>query len=101
MFTPFAEHIWPKALDNSKSKITGHVRPLARTYPAPQPDISGARAAGYKKGVHTPSNPRPLTSSQLHPLRLQVLSRQFWGFSTKSLGFLGDSSPLPLVIFKS
>jgi hypothetical protein len=106
MSAPFARHIWPNLSETSKSEITGHVWPLAqtypvdRTYPAPQPNISGARAKGYKRGVLTPSNPRPLISSPLHSLRLQVLSSQFGDSSTESLGFLGDSSPLPLVFIK-
>jgi hypothetical protein len=52
---PFARHIQPKLLETAKSALTGHVRPLARTYPtnrtcpAPSPDKSGPRVIGYMK----------------------------------------------------
>jgi hypothetical protein len=64
--------IWPDI--SSKSKITRHVQPLARTYPADQtyvasqPDIFDARANRYKSGVHTPSNPGTPISSPLQIL---------------------------------
>jgi hypothetical protein len=74
---PFARHIWPEALENSKSDFTWYIRPSHRTYlatwtyPAPQLDISSTRAAGYIKGGFIPlSNPNSFTSSTLHPLRL-------------------------------
>jgi hypothetical protein len=78
----------------------GNIRPshrtylVTRTYPVLQPDMSGTQAARYIKGVPAPSNPNTFTSSPLHLLRLKG------GSSTKSLGFLRDSSPLPLVFSK-
>jgi hypothetical protein len=72
----------------------------SRTCLAPGPDISDAWAKGYKKGVHTPSNPNSSTSSPLHLWWLQGLPRRFGDSSNEPLGFLGDSSPLSLDFFK-
>jgi hypothetical protein len=51
----------------SKTEITEHVRPLAQTYSALPLDLFGARADGYIRGVHTPSNPNSSTSLVTDP----------------------------------
>jgi hypothetical protein len=70
----FAGHIQPNLLETTNSSLTGHVRPLAWTYPADQtclisiPDMSDSRVLGYFMGLHIPSYPRLSISSPLHLL---------------------------------
>jgi hypothetical protein len=86
--------------------LTGHVRPMARTYPAsqtcsaPGPDMSKSRVSSLYKGSESPL--RTLVFFLFHSISCggQGLSRRFWVFSTESLQFLGDLTPLPLRIFK-
>jgi hypothetical protein len=87
--------------------FTGHVRPVDRTYPAswtcpaPGPDMSGYRVSSLYKGAERPPL-NPNSFFLLHTITCgdQGFSRRFWVFSTKSLRFLEDLTPLLLRIIK-
>jgi hypothetical protein len=72
---------------SSKSVITGHVWPLARTYSAnwtehiqlPSRTYPALELAGIKGEVHTPLNPSLLFHPLFNSLCLQALPRWFWG----------------------
>jgi hypothetical protein len=91
----------------AEAVFTGHVRPMDRTYPAsrtcpaPGPYMFESRVSSLYKGAE-----RPLMTLGLFVLFHSIscggqgLSRRFWVFSTKSLRFLGDLTPLLLMILK-
>jgi hypothetical protein len=71
----------------------GHICPTGHTYPA-------LGLTGIKGGFIPLWTLGLLFHLHSNPLWLQVLSRRFGDSSTKSLRFLEDSSPLPLVFMK-
>jgi hypothetical protein len=93
----------------AETVFTGHVRPMAQTYPAsrtclaPRSDMFGSRVPSLYKGAERPPpplNPRPPFLFHSISYGGQWLSRRFWVFSIESLRFLGDLTPLLLRTFK-
>jgi hypothetical protein len=79
--------------------FTEHVRPMARTYLASWtcPDLG---FLAYIRGLSAPLRTVGLFLFYSISCGSQGLSVRFWVFSTESLWFVGDLTPLPLRIFK-
>jgi hypothetical protein len=87
-FWPDMSGLWPRHI-----RLAGHVQLWARTCP-------GLEFPAYIGELSAPL--RTLGLFLFHSISCsgQGLSTQFWVFSTESLRFLGDLTPLPLEIFK-
>jgi hypothetical protein len=90
--TVFTRHVWPMS----------QTYPASQTCPAPGPDRSESGVSNLYNRVELPLRTLGLLFL-FHSISCggQGLSGQFWVFSTESLRFLGDLTPLLLKIFKS
>jgi hypothetical protein len=103
---PFTGHIQPNLLETAKSGLTGHVRPMTRTYPADRtcpalnPDMTCPQVTKYIRGPLLLRTLGPLISSPLHLLRRQSALKMILEPLHRIPSALGDLPALPFVIFK-